>query len=203
MSTLAICLSLAMIGGLLMSRVAKKLNLPAVTAYLVAGLILGPYCFGALHIPGFGFNTLEQVETFSIISQVAMAFIAFTIGNEFRLTQLKHMGKQAIVVGILQAVVTTIVVDIVLIALHLAFPSVISLPSAIVLGAIASATAPAATLMVIKQYKAEGPLTSLLMLVVAIDDAVGLVLFAVSIYGICNTHRFRKKFKTNCVINCW
>ena len=185
MSTLAICLSLAMIGGLLMSRVAKKLNLPAVTAYLVAGLILGPYCFGALHIPGFGFNTLEQVETFSIISQVAMAFIAFTIGNEFRLTQLKHMGKQAIVVGILQAVVTTIVVDIVLIALHLAFPSVISLPSAIVLGAIASATAPAATLMVIKQYKAEGPLTSLLMLVVAIDDAVGLVLFAVSM-GIAN-----------------
>ena len=163
-----------------MSRVAKKLNLPAVTAYLVAGLILGPYCIGALHISGFGFNTLEQVETFSIISQVAMAFIAFTIGNEFRLTQLKHMGKQAIVVGILQAVVTTIVVDIVLIALHLAFPSVISLPSAIVLGAIASATAPAATLMVIKQYKAEGPLTSLLMLVVAIDDAVGLVLFAVS-----------------------
>ena len=185
MSTLAICLSLAMIGGLLMSRVAKKLNLPAVTAYLVAGLILGPYCFGALHIPGFGFNTLEQVETFSIISQVAMAFIAFTIGNEFRLTQLKHMGKQAIVVGILQAVVTTIVVDIVLIALHLTFPSVISLPSAIVLGAIASATAPAATLMVIKQYKAEGPLTSLLMLVVAIDDAVGLVLFAVSM-GIAN-----------------
>ena len=185
MSTLVICLSLAMIGGLLMSRVAKKLNLPAVTAYLVAGLILGPYCFGALHIPGFGFNTLEQVETFSIISQVAMAFIAFTIGNEFRLTQLKHMGKQAIVVGILQAVVTTIVVDIVLIALHLAFPSVISLPSAIVLGAIASATAPAATLMVIKQYKAEGPLTSLLMLVVAIDDAVGLVLFAVSM-GIAN-----------------
>ena len=185
MSTLVICLSLAMIGGLLMSRVAKKLNLPAVTAYLVAGLILGPYCLGALHIPGFGFNTLEQVETFSIVSQVAMAFIAFTIGNEFRLSQLKHMGKQAIVVGILQAVVTTIVVDIVLIVLHLAFPSVISLPSAIVLGAIASATAPAATLMVIKQYKAEGPLTSLLMLVVAIDDAVGLVLFAVSM-GIAN-----------------
>lgn len=185
MQVLVISLALAIIGGLLMSRVAKKLNLPAVTAYLVAGLLLGPYCLGALHIPGMGFNTLEQVESISVITQVAMGFIAFTIGNEFRLTQLKHMGRQAIVVGILQAVVTTVVVDIALILLHLAFPSIISLPAAIVLGAIASATAPAATLMVVKQYKAEGPLTSLLMLVVAIDDAVGLILFAVSM-GIAN-----------------
>lgn len=185
MQVLVISLALAIIGGLLMSRVAKKLNLPAVTAYLVAGLLLGPYCLGALHIPGMGFNTLEQVESISVITQVAMGFIAFTIGNEFRLTQLKHMGRQAIIVGILQAVITTVVVDIALILLHLAFPSIISLPAAIVLGAIASATAPAATLMVVKQYKAEGPLTSLLMLVVAIDDAVGLVLFAVSM-GIAN-----------------
>lgn len=185
MSELFISLALAMVGGLLMSRVAKKLNLPAVTAYLVAGLLLGPYCIGALHISGLGFNTLGQVESVSAISQAAMGFIAFTIGNEFRLSQLKHMGKQAIVVGIFQAVITTIVVDIALITLHFAFPSMLSLPSAIVLGAIASATAPAATLMVIKQYKAEGPLTSLLMLVVAIDDAVGLVLFAVSM-GIAN-----------------
>ena len=185
MQVLVISLAFAIIGGLLMSRVAKKLNLPAVTAYLVAGLLLGPYCLGALHIPGMGFNTLEQVESISVITQVAMGFIAFTIGNEFRLTQLKHMGRQAIIVGILQAVVTTVVVDIALILLHLAFPSIISLPAAIVLGAIASATAPAATLMVVKQYKAEGPLTSLLMLVVAIDDAVGLILFAVSM-GIAN-----------------
>ncbi len=185
MSELFISLALAMIGGLLMSRVAKKLNLPAVTAYLVAGLLLGPYCLGALHISGLGFNTLEQVESIGAISQAAMGFIAFTIGNEFRLSQLKSMGKQAIVVGIFQAVVTTVVVDIALIALHFAFPSMLSLPAAIVLGAIASATAPAATLMVVKQYKAEGPLTSLLMLVVAIDDAVGLVLFAVSM-GIAN-----------------
>lgn len=185
MQVLVISLALAIIGGLLMSRVAKKLNLPAVTAYLVAGLLLGPYCLGALHIPGMGFNTLEQVESISVITQIAMGFIAFTIGNEFRLTQLKHMGRQAIIVGVLQAVVTTVVVDIALILLHLAFPSIISLPAAIVLGAIASATAPAATLMVVKQYKAEGPLTSLLMLVVAIDDAVGLILFAVSM-GIAN-----------------
>ena len=180
MSELFISLALAMVGGLMMSRVAKKLNLPAVTAYLVAGLLLGPYCIGALHISGLGFNTLGQVESVSAISQAAMGFIAFTIGNEFRLSQLKSMGKQAIIVGIFQAVITTVVVDIALIALHFAFPNMLSLPSAIVLGAIASATAPAATLMVVKQYKAEGPLTSLLMLVVAIDDAVGLVLFAVS-----------------------
>lgn len=185
MQVLFISLAVAIIGGLLMSRIAKKLNLPAVTAYLVAGLLMGPYCLGALHIHGLGFNTLEQVEAMGAISQAAMGFIAFTIGNEFRLSQLKTMGKQAVVVGIAQAVFTTVVVDIVLIALHFAFPQVISLPAAIVLGAIASATAPAATLMVIKQYKAHGPLTKLLMMVVAIDDAVGLVLFAIS-YGIAN-----------------
>lgn len=185
MSVLFICLSVAIIGGLLMSRLAKKLNLPAVTAYLVAGLLLGPYCIGRLNIEGLGFHSLEQVESLSLISQAAMGFIAFIIGNEFRLSQLKHMGKQAIVVGVLQAVVTTIVVDLALLVLHFAMPSVISVPSAITLGAIASATAPAATLMVVKQYKADGPLTRLLMLVVAIDDAVGLMLFAVS-YGIAN-----------------
>ena len=185
MQVLFISLALAIIGGLLLSRVAKLLNLPAGTAYLVAGLLIGPYCLGALGVPGLGFNSLAQVEGISALSQAAMGFIAFTIGNEFRLSQLKTMGKQAIVIGIGQAVITTVVVDAVLIGLHLAFPQLLSLPSAIVLGAIASATAPAATLMVIKQYKADGPLTKLLMMVVAIDDAVGLVLFAVS-YGIAN-----------------
>ena len=96
------------------------------------------------------------------------------------------MGKQAITVGILQAVVTTAVVDIALIALHYAAPQVISLPSAITLGAIAAATAPAATLMVVRQYKADGPLTKLLLLVVAIDDAVGLMLFSAS-FGVATT----------------
>ena len=180
-----ISLAIAVIGGLLMSRIAKKLNLPAVTAYLVAGLLIGPYCLGALKIPGLGFNSLSQVEGVNAFSQAAMGFIAFTIGNEFRLSQLKTMGKHAVVIGIAQAVVTTILVDVVLIALHLLFPTMISLPAAITLGAIAAATAPAATLMVVKQYKAEGPLTKLLMMVVAIDDAVGLVLFAVS-YGVAH-----------------
>ena len=178
-----ICLAIALIGGLMLSRVTKLLHLPAVTAYLVAGLLLGPYVLGAIRIPGLGFNTMEQVEGMSILTQTALGFIAFTIGNEFRLSQLKTIGSKAITIGILQAVITTVMVDIVLIALHLCFPNIISIPCAITLGAIASATAPAATLMVVRQYKADGPLTRLLMLVVAIDDAVGLLLFSAS-FGI-------------------
>ncbi len=178
-----ICLAAALIGGLMLSRLTKLLNLPAVTAYLVAGLLLGPFVLGRLHIPGLGFQSLEQVERMGIVTETALGFIAFTIGNEFRLSQLKTMGKSAITIGILQAVITTAVVDLILIGLHFCFPKMISIPCAITLGAIASATAPAATLMVVRQYKADGPLTRLLMLVVAIDDAVGLVLFSVS-FGI-------------------
>ena len=183
METYLICIAAALIGGLLLSRLTKLVNLPAVTAYLLAGLLLGPYALGALKVPGLGFNTMGQVEGMRIITQTALGFIAFTIGNEFRLNQLRATGAKAITIGILQAVITTLVVDAVLIGLHLCFPEMLSLPCAITLGAIASATAPAATLMVVRQYKAEGPLTRLLMLVVAIDDAVGLVLFSVS-YGI-------------------
>ena len=183
MYEILICLALALIAGLLMSRLAKIVKLPAVTAYLVAGLILGPFCLGKLGVPGLGFHTLEDVEALKIISQVALGFIAFAIGNEFRLSQLKSMGKQAIVIGILQAVITTALVDVALIGLHMIKPELISIPSAITLGAIAAATAPAATLMVVRQYKADGPLTRLLLMVVAIDDAVGLVLFSAS-FGI-------------------
>ena len=185
METYLICLAAALIGGLMLSRVTKLLHLPAVTAYLVAGLLLGPFFLGRLQLPGLGFNSLEQVEGMSILTQTALGFIAFTIGNEFRLSQLKAMGSSAIIIGIGQAVLTTAVVDVVLIGLHLLLPEVISIPCAITLGAIASATAPAATLMVVRQYKADGPLTRLLMLVVAIDDAVGLLLFSVS-FGIAS-----------------
>lgn len=178
-----VCMASALIGGLMLSRLTKLFHLPAVTAYLVAGLLLGPFVLGRLNIPGLGFQSLEQVELMGIITETALGFIAFTIGNEFRLTQLKEMGHSAILIGIAQAVITTAVVDTVLIGLHLLFPEIISIPCAITLGAIASATAPAATLMVVRQYKADGPLTRLLMLVVAIDDAVGLLLFSVS-FGI-------------------
>jgi len=183
MQTHLVSLAAALVGGLMLSRLTKLCKLPAVTAYLLAGLLLGPFCIGLLKVPGLGFHSLAQVEELNIITQTALGFIAFTIGNEFRLSQLKATGAKAITIGIAQAVFTTVLVDIVLIALHLCFPRIISLPCALVLGAIASATAPAATLMVVRQYKADGPLTRLLMLVVAIDDAVGLLLFSVS-FGI-------------------
>ena len=185
MANYLICLAVAVIGGLMMSRLTKRINLPAVTAYLVAGLVLGPFCLGALGVKGIGFQSLEQVEGLGILTQTALGFIAFSMGSEFRLHQLKNMGSKAIIIGIFQAVITTLLVDGMLVVLHFLFPNVLSLSAALVLGAIASATAPAATLMVVRQYKADGPLTRLLMLVVAIDDAVGLLLFSVS-FGIAS-----------------
>ena len=173
-------LSIAMFAGLMLSRLAKLAKLPAVTAYLVAGILVGPYCLGALGIDGLGFTSMHDVESYSLLCDVALGFIAFSIGNEFRLSQLKKTGKAATVIGIAQAVFTTILVDVILIAVHLARPDKLSLPAAIVLGAVASATAPAATLMVVRQYKAKGPLTDILLPVVALDDAVGLMLFATS-----------------------
>jgi Kef-type K+ transport system membrane component KefB len=164
----------------MLSRLAKLVKLPAVTAYLVAGILIGPYCLGSLGIEGLGFTSMENIKTYSLLSETALGFIAFLIGNEFRLSQLKKTGKQATVVGIVQAVFTTIIVDAALIGLHFIIPDKLPLPSAIILGAVASATAPAATLMVVKQYKAKGPVTDILLPIVALDDAVGLVLFAVS-----------------------
>ena len=176
-------LSVAIFAGLLMTRLLARIHLPDVTAYLIAGVLIGPSLLGRLGIPGLGFGSYALLKDLSLISDVALGFIAFSIGNEFRLAQLRHTGKQAFVVGILQAVFTTICVDAALILLHVFFPNVLSLPAAITLGAIASATAPAATLMVVRQYKAKGPLVDLLLPIVALDDAVGLVLFAVS-FGI-------------------
>ncbi|MBQ4120532.1 MAG: cation:proton antiporter [Clostridia bacterium] len=182
METLLV-LSVALFAGLMLSRLAKVMQLPAVTAYLVAGIIIGPYLIGRLGISGLGFTSMDEIHTYSLLSDIALGFIAFSIGNEFRLSQLKKTGKQATVIGIFQAVFTTLLVDACLIGLHFLIPDKFPLPAAIILGAIASATAPAATLMVVKQYKAKGPLTDILLPIVALDDAVGLVLFAVS-FGI-------------------
>ena len=175
-----------MLAGLLMTRVIKPLKLPAVTAYLIAGVLIGPYCLGALHIEGFGFTSSEAVSKLSLVSEVALAFIAFSIGNEFRLEDLKHTGRQAAIIGVVQALTATLFVDLALVVLHFLMPDKLSVPQAITLGAIATATAPAATLMVVRQYKAKGPLTDLLLPIVALDDAVGLVVFAVS-FGIART----------------
>ncbi len=179
--------SVALLAGLLMTRVFKPFKLPAVTAYLIAGVLIGPYCLGGLHIVnGVGFATMEEVSSLSVIAQVALGFIAFSIGSEFRLEDLKKIGKQAFVIGIFQALVATLFVDLALLVVYFAMPDKLSLPQLLTLGAIATATAPAATLMVVRQYKAEGPLTRLLLPIVALDDAVGLIVFAVS-FGIAKT----------------
>ena len=185
MNTL-LSVSVALLAGLMMTRLFKPLKLPAVTAYLIAGVLIGPYCIGALGIDGLGFPTHDSVTALSIVSDVALGFIAFSIGNEFRLEDLKKTGKQAFVIGILQALGALLIVDVVLIVMHFIMPDKISVAQAITLGAIATATAPAATLMVVRQYKAKGPLTKLLLPIVALDDAVGLVAFAVS-FGIAKT----------------
>ena len=176
-------LSIAIAAGLLLSRFVKPLKLPAVTGYLIAGILVGPYCLGALGVPGLGFTSMEQLEHLNIIANVALGFIAFAIGNEFRLQELKKNGTQATVIGIFQALVAALLVDAALLVFHVLAPDKLSAPAAITLGAIATATAPAATLMVVRQYKAKGPLTDLLLPIVALDDAVGLVVFAVS-FGI-------------------
>ncbi|MBQ7336469.1 MAG: cation:proton antiporter [Clostridia bacterium] len=184
-ASILLSLSIALLAGLVLSRLAKLVQLPAVTAYLVAGVLIGPFVLGALDLPGIGITT-EQLEGFGIISDLALGFIAFSMGNEFRIPQLKKIGKQATVIGIFQALFTTVIVDILLIGLHFLMPDKLTLPAAIVLGSVATATAPAATLMVVRQYKAKGPLTDILLPVVALDDAVGLVVFAVS-FGVAKS----------------
>ena len=179
-----LCLAIALFAGLMLSRLAKLVGLPAVTAYLVAGILIGPFCLGQLKVDGLGFSN-QLLSGLGLISDVALGFIAFSIGNEFRLSQLKTIGKQATIIGIFQAVLTTIIVDIVLVGVYLLIPEKFPLPAAIIMGAIASATAPAATLMVVRQYKAKGPVTNVLLPVVALDDAVGLILFSIS-FGVAN-----------------
>ncbi len=175
-----LALSIALFAGLMMSRVAKKLGLPAVTSYLVAGILIGPYCLGRLGISGLGLISADDVSTYDVIQNTALGFIAFAMGNEFRITELKKIGKSATVIAVFQALMATLFVDLALYGVHLLIPEKLPLGAVLTLGAVATATAPAATLMVVKQYKAEGPLTRMLLPVVALDDVVGLMVFAVS-----------------------
>lgn len=180
-------LALSLLLGLLTTRVTKKFGLPAVTGYLISGILVGPFVLGRIGVAGLGFTDIGNVSAYSIISETALGFIAFTIGNEFRLTDLKKTGKKVVTVSIFESIMAMIFVDVALILLHFVlgekrFP----LTAAITLGAIAAATAPAATLMVVKQYKAKGETTSLLLPVVALDDAIGLIAFALS-FGIAKS----------------
>lgn len=185
MNTL-LSVSFALLAGLIMTRLFKKIKLPSVTAYLMAGVLIGPYCLGALGIEGLGFSSMENAMNLSLVSEVALGFIAFSIGSEFRLDELRHTGKQACIIGVFQALVATVLVDLALYGVHLLMPDKLSMPQVITLGAIATATAPAATLMVVREYKAKGALTKLLLPIVALDDAVGLIVFAIS-FGIAKT----------------
>ena len=175
-----LAIGIAMFAGLFLSRLTSKLNLPDVTSYLVAGLLVGPLCLGQLGVPGLGLASFEAVEELGLLNDVALGFIAFSIGSEFRVSSLRKIGRQATIVAIFQALVATLFVDVALLLLHLVLGDKLPVSTCIILGAIATATAPAATLMVVNQYKARGPLTDMLLPVVALDDAVGLIVFAVS-----------------------
>lgn len=164
MNTLLV-LSLSMIIGLLMTRVMKKINLPNVTGYLIAGLIAGPYCLKIFEA--------GELDNMTVITNAALGFIAFSIGGEFKLESLKQLGAKIFIITVCEAVGASFLVSTVLLLLGY------NAPLSLVLGAIASATAPAATLMVVRQYKAQGPITSTLLPVVAIDDAVCLMLFSI------------------------
>ena len=175
-----LAIGIAMFAGLFLSRLTSKFNLPDVTSYLVAGLLVGPLCLGNFGVPGLGLTSFEAVEELGLLNDVALGFIAFSIGSEFRVSSLRKIGRQATVVAILQALTATLFVDVALLLLHLVLGDKLPVSTCIILGAIATATAPAATLMVVNQYKAKGPLTDMLLPVVALDDAVGLIVFAVS-----------------------
>ena len=159
-------LGIAMVAGLVLSRVVKKLRLPNVTGYLIAGLLIGPCVLGLV--------PQAALDKLNIITTIALGFIAFSIGGEFKLSSIRSIGKNVIIITLFQSIMAAALVDIVLCLCGF------NVSESIILGAIATATAPAATLMVVRQYKAKGELTNTLLPVVAMDDAVGLIVFAVS-----------------------
>lgn len=160
-------LAMLLLGGLLCGRLVKQVKLPNVTGYLIVGLLFGPHVLNVI--------PLNVIHNFEILSNIALAFIAFTIGNEFRISYFKRVGMMPIVIAIFESLTAVLLVQGILIVagFDVAF--------SIVLGAIAAATAPAATVMVIKQYKAKGPVTETLLSVVALDDAAALIVFGFAI----------------------
>ncbi len=175
------------LAGLLSTRLMKLVKLPNVTGYILTGIIMGPFVFG-LFFNGFNFsiaNDASQSPVYSFIkelswvSNVALGFIAFSIGSSFKANVLKQVGKKVITITVFEALGGSLFVTLILVGLHFIWPDAVSLPLALTLGAIAAATAPAATLMVVKQYQAKGPVTQTLLPVVALDDAAALILYAI------------------------
>lgn len=164
-------LALAMALGLAITRILRLAHMPNVTAYLVAGLIISPYSFGLMPEP--------SLKALNLFSTIALGFIAFSIGFSFRLDNLKELGGKIYTITLFQALITAVLVDLAMFIAYLLH--VVDLPLVFIFGAIATATAPAATLLVVKQYKADGPVTRTLLPVVAIDDAIGLIVFELSL----------------------
>ncbi len=160
-------LAMMIFTGMALGRLVKFIKLPNVTGYLLAGLILGPSVLGLLNE--------EFLSSASVISDAALGFIAFSIGNEFKISYFKRVGATPIIIAIFESLFAVVFVSS---ALMLAG---FSAPFSLVLGSIAAATAPAATIMVIKQYKARGPVTEALLSVVAIDDATALIMYSIAV----------------------
>ncbi len=171
MNTL-LALSIAIAAGLGMSRLAKLVRLPNVTAFLVGGLLVGPSVLGII--------PREVTDSFGVITEAALGFIAYSIGAEFKISYLKRIGAKPLTITAFEGLGAVLAVDLVLITCSLLGVPGFDLPMCVALGAIAAATAPAATLMVIRQYKARGPVSEMLLPVVAMDDALGLIAFAIS-----------------------
>ena len=176
--------AILLLAGLLSTRVMKVLKLPNVTGYILTGIIMGPFVFG-LFFNNFTYDGIKEsviylhIDKIKWVSTVALGFIAFSIGTSFKRSVLKAVGKKVVVITILEALGGSIFVLAALLIAHFSFPKYVPIELALTLGAIASATAPAATLMVIKQYRARGPLVDTLLPVVALDDAAALILFAI------------------------
>ena len=170
--------------ALFSTRLMRLVKLPNVTGYIITGIIMGPFVFGLL-FNNFTYENIKDgmvfkfVDQISWVSTVALGFIAFSIGTSFKTNVIKSLGKRVIVITILEALGASLLVFIALLIAHFIFPEYISWQLVLTLSAIASATAPAATLMVIKQYRAHGPLVDTLLPVVALDDAAALILFAI------------------------
>jgi len=163
MSDIMIDIAIILLAGLIVGRLAEAVKIPAVTGYLVAGLIIGPI---------FGLVSYDDLGKYHIISNIALGFIAFQVGNELWLGKLKKTGKKIVIITIIQAVATTGLVIFLLL-----FVTEVSI--ALVLGAIAAATAPAPIMMIVKKYRTKGELTDTILPVVGLDDAVGVIMFGV------------------------
>ena len=177
-------IAVLLLAALLSTRIMKILKLPNVTGYIITGILVGPFLFGVL-FNNFSYDGIKEgviyqyIDKISWVSTVALGFIAFSIGTSFKIQTLKAVGQRVIIITVLEALFASIFVIASLLVMHFIFPEHVSWELVLTLGAIASATAPAATLMVIKQYRARGPLVDTLLPVVALDDAAALILFSI------------------------